>query len=441
MTTSEVSAGALPAGVCADCGGETTADPRFVRWCTACGWNARPGVTAARTRRDRFDRRLNRAAEEALHRRVSAAPEARFGRGAAWFGAMALAGLVHLLTVALLLAAVLLLSTPSVINRAVGAFLLLLAWVLRPRLGSVRKARRTTPHVERGEAPGLYALADRIAAELGTAPVALICFDDRYNASYRRVGFRRLPVLTIGLPLWEVLGTEQRVALLGHEFGHGAAGDAARGLWIGTALASLRGWYSLLVPGGRRVGRTRHGGPTALGESIARVVLAVFAQATLLVHRLLRRLTALATREAEYRADRLAARVAGTAATAGLLRALTLGSSAEHVRSLHRLRTASAGPRPARGAATAAPEPPADFWTELREYVASIPETERARRLRVCQLDDSATDASHPPTHLRIAFVEQLPAAVGTVAWPEDEKAAVEATLAPVRAAVAEQLC
>ena len=90
----------LPETPCRECGSTLTTDPRFVQWCQSCGWNAHPDATVAKTRGDRFDRRLNRAAEERLYRRLTVTTGPRPTRGAAWFGAYALAGLVHLINLA-----------------------------------------------------------------------------------------------------------------------------------------------------------------------------------------------------------------------------------------------------------------------------------------------------------------------------------------------------
>ena len=412
------------AATCPECTGGLTEDTRFVQWCQACGWNAHPGAKAAKGRGDRFRRRLNRASEERLYRRVTeggAGPSALDGVSVA---AYAFSGVVHLVTLGLAIGGVLLLVQSNWPMRVVGAVLLLVAFQLRPRLGPGRRARKRLRLVGADTAPVLHRLAAQVAAELGTEPPALIAVNGDYNASYTRFGVRRRVLLTLGLPLWETLAPEQWVALLGHEFGHGANGDARRGVWIGSALRSLQEWYRILRPG-----RTAYGGGSsasarglvALGEMLTRAVMAVFAELVLLANQLLRRLTALSGRRAEYRADAMAARVAGPEATTGLLRALTVGSAAGYVRGRYLL---ADGPR-------------GDFWADLREYVASIPPSERDRRLLVSQLDDSAVDTSHPPTRLRLDFVGQLPAAGPAIVLSAADAAAIGAELAPARAAVA----
>jgi Zn-dependent protease with chaperone function len=422
------------AASCPACGSSLTDDPRFVRWCQACGWNAHPGAAAAKSRGDRLQRRFNRATEERLFRRVTE-DGGRSPVDGATVLTYVLAGLVHLVTAAMVGCAVVALSVPHVLVRCLGLVLLLVAYCLRPRLGPSRKALKRKRYLDADAAPALHALARRVATELATDPPALIAVNDRFNASYTRVGLRRRVLVTLGLPLWETLTPAQRVALLGHELGHGANGDTRRGVWVGSALGALREWYLMLQPGGRRFGSPRGdvSGLVALSEKVAQLLLAVFSEAALLVYRLLGRLTALSGRRAEYLADAMAARVAGRDDAAGMLETLMLGGATQHVRSRYLFRTRSLR-RPRRGDAGEQPPLP-DYWAELRAYIASIPQSERARRRLMSQLDDSAVDSTHPPTHLRLAYVEQLPATGSAIVLSATEADAIDAEFGPIRAA------
>ncbi|QMU69675.1 hypothetical protein [Streptacidiphilus sp. P02-A3a] len=99
---------------CPDCASALTDDARFVRWCRSCGWNAHPGAKPVKGFDDRFRRKQNRAAEERLHRKVTAGggdrPSAFDGPAV---GAHLLAGLVHLATLALAVGGVVVDSVPQ----------------------------------------------------------------------------------------------------------------------------------------------------------------------------------------------------------------------------------------------------------------------------------------------------------------------------------------
>lgn len=419
---------ATAVGRCPACGADLTSDPRFTRWCRGCSWNAHPGASAAKKRGDRFQRRLNRAAEERLYHRIRQEGTAPRSIGAAGIAAFALAGVVHLVTAGMILLGVLWLLSPSWPLRLLGGVLPAAAYLLRPRLGPNRAERRRRRLVDRRDAPALYGLCARVAAELGTAPPEAIAVDGSYNAGYGLAGIRGGGVLTLGLPLWETLAPAERLALLGHELGHRVGGDIRRRLWVGSALGTLEEWYRLFRPDSAT--RQHVNGVVAAAEMVAAVLMGVFAELALLARRVLSRLTALSGRRAEYLADELAARVAGPQAAAALLAALTLDGALTHVRQQHRpaVRRSTGG------------QDGADFWADLRAYTESIPDSERARRLLVSQLDDSAVDSAHPPTHLRLDFVRQLPPAAPAIVLDSAEAAAVDEELAPLRTAVARDL-
>ncbi len=332
-----------------------------------------------------------------------------------------------------------------------GVIVLVVAVGMRPRLG------RPPRHVlDRAAAPTLYAVADRVAAAAGARPADVIGVDAGYHASTARVGLRRRNVLTLGLPLWETLTPGQRLALLGHEFAHDAGGDQRRGLVIETARRILSDWSGMLAPGapGERKGvrgslydrplaiaslswtRNRAGAFGAslsdVGEFISRLVLGSVGKAAEAVHRLLTRLTERSGVRAEYLADRTAARIASARSAEGMLRALVLLPTA--AAALDRM-TSGAGPAvPGRGGR------PADLWQRFGDYMASVPGSERARRLRLSELRGDALDPGHPPTCLRVAYVGKLVYPEPAVVVSEAETAAIAAELAGVRAALADEL-
>ncbi|MET8627515.1 M48 family metallopeptidase [Kitasatospora sp. NPDC004669] len=428
---------------CPDCGESLTADPRFTAWCPACDWNLVPGAETATaiTRRERAATvRADRLFQDLTEGEASAT-----GR-LDWLLASAVAGLVHLSTAALFCWGLWLLVTGDTPLRCLGAAVLGLVVLLRPRLGRMPRGESV---VDRDRAPALYGLADRVAAEVGAEPVDTILVDECFNASYGLLGFRRRSVLTLGLPLWEALDDQQRIALLGHEFGHRVNGDHRRSLWLHSAITALAAWYGLARPS-----RLRHPGSPLLiqfGEMIANVLLKVVAW---LLYRgvvLLDRLTSRAGHQAEYRADALAARVGGTEAARGMLAALLLGGSARIAVSRAR---ADGRQRPrghrrtARAQGTRAQEshdtheaPAADlFWERLRERLVSVPDTERERLRRCSARERAAVDTTHPPTHLRLALMDRCGARPAAVTTTPAEVEAIAAELAPHRARVAAAL-
>ncbi|WP_052441341.1 M48 family metallopeptidase [Streptacidiphilus anmyonensis] len=429
--------------VCPKCSGSLTTDPRFTKWCPSCHWNAlpqgAPSTDGAGKTRGRLAQ-LDEALEQRLYQQVTTqGAELRPRRGGAHLAVALLALPVHLLTLAALAGAVVLLRI-NVWTADIAAVLLLgAAWLGRPRLGSLSRLAAKRHRVTREEAPRLWALADGVADELGTRRADVILVDGRFNASYARVGWRRRTVLILGLPLWVSLTEQERVALLAHEFGHGANGDSRRGVWLGAALGSLSEWVQLLRPS--RI-RTR-AGVEALAAMLAYALQTVLNAVAELYLRLLLRVTRLDSRRAEYLADSFTVRLAGTAGAAGLMEALRLETAYETMiaqRSMAAQRIPAQRRRAARGTAVQGAdqeekrptEEQPDLWTSLAAYVRSIPPEERTRRVIAAQLGRESFDTTHPPTHLRLAFVRGLPAGEPAVTLDEPSSVAIDRELAPV---------
>ncbi|MEV5970495.1 M48 family metalloprotease [Streptomyces sp. NPDC051921] len=398
---------------CPACGERIPADRRFVVWCVACGWNVDPGRGAnkpAGTRVERLRRRLAHRFGEQLFADLGREPvstsapttTAAAPGGAAGVLAAGLALLVHGITVALAALALWLLigGWGRGFQPALGALFLALAFALRPRFGSLAKIRGDAPVLERLDAPRLFALLDEVAGAVGTRGVDVVLLDAEANASVLTYGIRQRRALTLGLSLWAVLDRQERVALLGHEFGHYAHGDTRHGVLVGSALRSLDTWQYMLAP--------NHG--ETIMDQLGNLLTAVPRLAVHGMTLLLDQATLRASQRAEYLADTSAARVAGATAAAGLMDRLLVTDSAESV--LQR-ETVAARTRIGR---TARSEDPAEgLWERVAAQVAAVPEREYERLRRVAELRGHCVDATHPPTHLRRRHVtrgERHPAGV-----------------------------
>ena len=135
---------------------------------------------------------------------------------------------------------------------------------------------------------------------------------------------------------------------------------------------------------------------------------------------LLTRLDLYCGQRAEYLADELGARLAGSEAAYGLLGKVAMADPVLNFLTAAKNRRATANP-------VAADR----LWASVTEYVDSVPETERRRRKIVDRLRNIRTDRSHPANHLRIALVEARPQLPGALKVSEDEWAEIDAELAP----------
>ncbi|HEX2088995.1 MAG TPA: M48 family metalloprotease [Actinomycetota bacterium] len=340
-----------------------------------------------------------------LFEEVENTPEPRPRLTAATVLGTAIAVVVHAITLALIVGAALFFLTGLSIAKVVaGVLCLLVAWVLRPRLG------KPPPGVlPRDRFPTLYELTDRMADKLGAPRVHGLTVVPGFTAFIEVVGWRRRAFLGLGLPLLVALDPQERVALLAHELAHRVNGDPRRGAVTGSALSTLDGWYDVLYP-------------DPPGDEILEVVAAWLmvglasvprAIASLLVHLVWRE-----SQRAEYLADALARRVAGTQATASMLRKLY----SEHIlyevmqrKAVHSRNSAGL----------------------LDEFSERI----KASRPESIPLQDSTfrLDATHPPTAFRVQFVESRMSSPEFTLADEDSMA-IDRELEPLRNGIETEL-
>ncbi|MEU8620675.1 M48 family metalloprotease [Streptomyces sp. NPDC048623] len=421
---------------CPECGERIPVDPRFVAWCSACGWNVNPEDAAAdEPEPDRIERarralahrygeqlfaELTRLADrsEGTDRADGPGPASPPRRGGAGALATVLAAVVHGLTAGLAVLGLWLLVARWGVGfqPVVGAFLLGLAFLLRPRFGRVDRDRTELPLLERADAPRLFALIDEIAESVGTRGVDLVALDTEVNASVSAYGIRRRRLLTLGMPLWTTLDPQERIALLGHEFGHYAHGDVRHGFFVGSALESLAGWRYVLA-------RSEDG--DSLSDTFINVLTALPRWAVHGLTVLLDGATLRATQRAEYLADSAAARLAGRDAAVGLMRRLLVSRSTDTA-----MRREVIAARSRTGARARRDEQAEGLWERVVAEGRSVPEHEYERLRRVAELRGHCVDATHPPTHLRIRALAGGELRAPGLALAPDRAAALDAELA-----------
>ncbi|ROQ66548.1 Zn-dependent protease with chaperone function [Streptomyces sp. 840.1] len=409
---------------CPECGREIRTDHRFVAWCAACDWNVDPGEPEKpHGRLEALRRRLAAEHGERLLSEVTTDELLSPRRDAASVLAMALALAVHGFTAALLVGGVLLmvLGWGSALP-VLGALCLFIGWLLRPRFPRLPEDEQV---LYRADAPELFALIDEVARTVGTTGVHAVVVDAEANATVSTYGLRRRRVLTIGLGLWEVLDTGQRIALLGHELGHYANGDTRQGVVLGNALQSLHTWYYLLS----RIER-----PT-LPETLLNAFYLAPRGVVVAVTAALDHLTLRATQRGEYLADSFAARCGSTAAAVGLMDAVLVSDSAGVTleREANAFRNHRSGGRAA-GAAESG------LWERLAAHVESIPASEYERQRRRSAVRGHSVDSTHPPTHLRRSRLLAVAALPATVTVDSARDAALRAELSGARRLVARRV-
>ena len=399
---------------CPNCGAINPVDAGFSPWCDRCDWNLWPyGKRARRGPLAPIYSRLDGPAGRRLLNQAIASP-APSRLSASLIVALAVAlSLYALVLAAAILGLVLVivgLLTPLMLA---GLAMIGIAWEMRPRL-----ARLEGTPLDRHDAPSLYRELDRIADALASPRLAAVVPSADFNAGYTRIGLRQKPVMYIGLPLWAILDPGERVALLGHELGHGANHDPLRGLVVGNAVASLVTLHSLLIPDVLWL-------PGSISSLLAlpfRVAMLLLAKAVLAVAWLLALLVLHDSQRAEYRADAAGARASGSIAFGSMLDKLNFAPTYR---------------RTVEGVAAGSGK---GVFTQFAEAVARTPERELERLRRLNRLTSFAVDATHPPTAGRIQALEAHPVPSAGITLSDADSDAIDAEFAPSRKRLAAAL-
>jgi len=347
----------------------------------ACDWNVEPIEPRPESRREARSRKRANKSGDALHGDLVTARSLRRRPTLGRAFAAALALTVHLFSLGIAVSGVVLIVVTGFEPVAVilGVWLIAFSSLFIPRPWKLgRKAVR----VERAEAQVLYGAVDAIAARIDAPAVDLIVLHPLFIAGAALVGWHRRRVLVIGLPLWWTLDAEEKAAVLAHELAHFVNGDQRRGLLVGSAIHSLSVWEGLVPT--REAER-----PSLLGW----IVLTMFFPVVLFLgglKALLIRASASDHQRGEYLADALMTRVVPASVAVSALRALLLDGTVW--RALQRAaRSADA----------------VSLGHAARAHRTQLPDHELERLRRVSIRHGHAVDSSHPPTHLRIAFLEQ----------------------------------
>lgn len=390
---------------CPQCGHATPADEGLRRWCDQCDWNV---ASPRGVEEDGLLARNYNAMGEGRGRKMLAAlisapiedlrPRLTLAKAAAFL----IGGAIHLLSIGIVTAGLLiaLADFPNAGSLLIGLACCGIGWLSLPRPMRIPKER-----LAQEDFPALHAFVNEVAVGLGGAPIAQIIVDENFNASFAVAGWRREPVLHLGLPLWIILSPQERVALVAHEVAHGVNGDSTRGFIVGTALQALDEWIGLFRGSQRPLMGTE-----ALAGYITRIVsLPLTAIQSLLIHLLWQD-----KRRSEYFADYLSATIAGTAATSELLNKSALEEHLDAVLLRNAYSTSQSG---------------AYILGLFRQRIEQLPSREWERLRRASELEGARLDSTHPPNAYRKTFLLAHRIAEPKFTVGDNEMAAIDTEL------------
>jgi heat shock protein HtpX len=273
-----------------------------------------------------------------------------------------------------------------------------------------RPRRMPADVLARDDLPALFTFVDGLADLLGSPRIHGVVVDEALNASYGRYGLLHRRVLTIGLPLYWALDSQMRVAILGHELGHGINGDPVRAIVVGDAYNGLVRLHQILEPEELAPSELGFAGYlaiplTLLMLGLSRLALALAYLLLLLVQR--------SGQRAEYYSDAIGVRAGGKAATLGALERLQAIVMAGRLIWINDV---------------------ADPIAKVSQMIRTIPPRELERIRRVERLEGSRLDYSHPPTAYRLEAIEGGPDPEPAYVLSDELAARIDAEFEPYRA-------
>lgn len=282
-------------------------------------------------------------------------------------------------------------------KNAVQWVCVVLGWVIVAAL-----APRPARAARNGDAVGLdpdafpetHALVASLATEIGVKPPMALHVSTAFGAHVVETGWRRRPVLILGLPLWTCLGDDERIALLAHELGH-LRGRSKGASVVSQAHRLLGRTATLLTPLPRDAvsdledSRLNVARSNAVMNGLGRGVLAAASLPAVLLLLAFERSTSGERHAQAYAADLGAAQVAGTTAAVRLVLTVT------KLPGLHTLASAAVRRR----------EDPFDALAQAGTARARTA-SELAQARTRARAEGLRWDAAHPRDDLRLSVLE-----------------------------------
>ena len=416
---------------CPQCGHQLSSDPRYITWCDRCDWNVDP------TPAERFPEPTWRLEQE---QRLAGTLSRELERGAVhspgWPPARASAFLLALPILVLPLPgligglALLVFYRPVWLGIVLAAIVLTLTAAFRPRVIQLPPGAQL---VARDSAPHLYDVLDRLTTATGTPPIRAVAVTTEPVISVDRIGWRYRRTLQLGMPLWSGLNPQERIAAVAHEAYddklaiHEYVVRGAREI-LGRLNESFRPGpldevrYDVVRRASGNdlviVGTTDD---QVVNYYLTKFANAVFGPPVRGYRRLLDRLNFAGRQRTEYLNDRKTAELAGSEAAAGALERSLLADTT--YRALERAIRFNTGIEPLEA---------------LRHSAATTPQHELNRRIRLSQLHNTRSDATHPPTHLRTTLLRQSPTPATFTLTPAASSLIDQELSTPAQAAVDE---
>ncbi len=391
---------------CPSCGAALKVSNLATTWCDACDWNLIPHKAPPPPRSfEALVLKLNERYASALRDSVIGRDKMRPGLDGQTGAAIAVAIAAHVLAVGtfLIVAVLIVRFWPLFFPVAAGLFLCgVSVWQV------IEIRRKPKDRLKRSEYPVLFGLLDSISEALKARKVESVTVSPWFDTSIGERGFPPGLHLTMGYPWLYQLTGQEMVALMAHEIAHTRNGDLTRGGVTGNALRMIVRFAWVIRP---TAVVTLQGLAGAISIPFNLLLFAV-SETCIGLARFYYTLLRGSSQRAEYYADRLGARLSGSAAMISLLQKVYLENMAH-----------SAAQRIALGGT------PRGYLDEVQWWIERASPRERERQLRATMIESATVDTRHPPTRYRIEALQALPPSMPDLIWADVDQARLLAEL------------
>jgi hypothetical protein len=395
--------------VCPKCKNILPVIPGYSTWCDRCNWNIIPDDRILKpTWQAKISEWISLKVLSGMYREICKSPEpvSRWNLSRALVSGLSI--LILLTTLILTLLGLTLVffgfyAWPLFIPAAIC---LLFAWLLRPRF-----AKMPEPTLSPSDHPELFQLIDDICKRIGTTVDRVVVSEDLYF-SILYVGWKQEKILSIGLPYWEILTKEERVAALTQILALVQNETRLQIFIISSAMQTLNGWadpFDLDLAGLEQLVRNIIYSPIGLTS---------FLMDFLWCQDFQRRV---------FDADLAAARLAGTTATIRMIKKIHYQQIISQAVQRHVMKI---------GFRQIEPGDPKEVFAEITSAIAETPQRELLRLERIAQMIPPSIHAKCPPDPVRLALLDEHYNSHPEIQVNDEQMARIDASFAGYRSRI-----
>ncbi|PIQ28045.1 hypothetical protein COW36_06900 [bacterium (Candidatus Blackallbacteria) CG17_big_fil_post_rev_8_21_14_2_50_48_46] len=411
---------------CPECNAPLYDHPDFTQWCPACDWNLQPDAEQNSAQNIfelyylKLSERLGLELFQALKTQnlANTMHLKKLSTGVKLFSIGVIIAYLSLIFTGIYL---LWHFRGQVVGSLFGLMFLGFAFLATPKRQAPPYAGQTV--LDANTLPAFFSLLKLCANVLNTPQPDGVIFTPEFNASV--TVYQKKRYLSIGLPLWNVLNSEEKLALLGHEIGHLAHNDPMQQRLPEFAMNVLFQTGDALCPHSlapHYEGKLFYEDRIAL--NFTEILLIPFNWLLALIahgfwglgHLLLRWLWADSQR-AEYRTDLNSLRLASLRACLTGFEKFSLEPEIYAV-ARQRIRKKQT-------------ENPGSLFEETLTHWQKMPFSEHERRRRILEKEKHRVDSTHPTTALRMEMLKFQAEYIQRHDLPEINWKAIENELEP----------